>query len=415
LRKRLFWKLYLTLLASLLIVALLTGVVWRATAERIWLRWQALRSQLVETMEATRDRPSAALAAAISRLAEDEEADISVYDRAHRLIASDGEPIALPLHENEWSERRRRHTIRVDLPDGGIVLARLNPSPPEPGLRILVFVLMVAGGVGLAAYPVTRRLTRRLEDLRSGAEAWGEGSLSTRVTESGSDEVAQVARSFNNAAARIEALMAAQKSLLANASHELRSPLARLRVAVEMGGENPTPAARDEIARNLVEIDALVEEILLASRLDHDGSTGDLRRVDLLGLAAEEAARVAAQVEGTPIEVDADATLLRRMIRNLLENAEKHGAPPIDVEVSRAAGMARLTVSDRGKGVPPGDRERLFDPFYRPAGRSEASGGWGLGLSLVRQIARRHRGTARCDERPGGGTIFTVELPLAES
>jgi signal transduction histidine kinase len=138
-----------------------------------------------------------------------------------------------------------------------------------------------------------------------------------------------------------------------------------------------------EIVRNLAESDQLVEEILLASRLDHAGpAAASAIPVDLLGLAAEEAARIGADATcvsdgGEPVEIDGDATLLRRLIRNLLENAAKHGRPPITIAVTRREAMARIVVADAGEGIAAAERERVFEPFYRPAGRSESSGGWG--------------------------------------
>ncbi len=114
--------------------------------------------------------------------------------------------------------------------------------------------------------------------------------------------------------------------------------------------------------------------------------------------------------DGDPVEIDGDATLLRRLIRNLLENAARHGRPPFRVAVTRREGGARIVVSDCGEGIAPAERERVFEPFYRPAGRSESAGGWGLGLSLVRQIARRHGGDVVCDAEPGGGSRFVVDL-----
>jgi len=172
-------------------------------------------------------------------------------------------------------------------------------------------MLIVAGAVGLTAFPVAARLTRRLEALRSGVERWGAGELSLRVDDHGDDEVAVVARTFNAAAARIEQLLNAQKALLANASHEVRSPLSRLRVAVELWLADPRPDLHAEILRDLAESERLVDEILLASRLEHDGSTtAHTVRVDLLGLAAEEVARLEAGVAsvsdgGDQVEIEA--------------------------------------------------------------------------------------------------------------
>jgi len=171
-----------------------------------------------------------------------------------------------------------------------------------------------------------------------------------------------------------------------------------------------------EIVRNLGEVDQLVDEILLSSRLDHAGSNpGRTAPVDLLGLAAEEAARVGARLGGVSAEIDGDATLLRRLLRNLLENANRHGRPPVEVEVSDLGHQARIVVSDKGQGIAAVDRERVFEPFYRPVGRGEAGGGWGLGLSLVRQIAERHGGSVSCDEGAGGGSRFVVHLARGPS
>ncbi len=240
-------------------------------------------------------------------------------------------------------------------------------------------------------------------------ERWGAGDLALRAAVAGRDEIAAVGQSFNRAADRIEALLAAHRSLLANASHELRSPLTRLGLAIELPGE--TPGRLAEIRRNLAELDQLIDEILLASRLDHLEALERRESVDLLALAAEEAARTAAAASGEPIEIAGDLRLLRRLVRNLLENAVKHGAPPVEIVVARSSsGRPTITVRDRGPGIPDAERDRLFEPFHRPAGRGEAAGSWGLGLSLVRQIAERHGGSVRCESRPDGGSAFVVEL-----
>jgi len=412
--RRLFWRVYLTLLASLVAVAFLMGAFWWLMGENSHGRWGAFHIHLSGPILPERDRTAGAVAAAIARLGDEIGGDISVYDADGALVASHGLPIP-PAASERVGPAMLPPVMRFDLADGRFVLARPRP-PPHPGLRILSIALVVAGGVALAVYPIAGRLTRRLEGLRSGVERWGAGALSLRVDETGNDEVAVVARAFNAAAGRVEELLTSQKALLANASHELRSPLARLRMAIELWQERQEPEIREEIVRNLAEIDQLVAEILLASRLNHGApDAGAGASVDLVGLAAEEAAPfeatvVSAPTGGGPIEIVGDATLLRRLIRNLLENAARHGRPPIHVEVTRRESGARIVVSDCGDGIPPPERERVFEPFYRPAGRSESSGGWGLGLSLVRQIARRHGGAAFCEEAPGGGSRFVVDL-----
>ncbi len=414
LRQRLFWKIYLTLLSSLVAVAVLMGCFWWLFAELSGERQGgAVRVDLTGTLEHSGGPPGAGADAAPGSGGAD--ADISLYDRNGALAASHGDLIPLTLDDG-GSHPGPRRLMRIDLPDGRTVLARMRLARGESGLRILTVVLVVAGGVGLAAYPVTARLTRRFEVLRSGMERWGAGELSARVDGTGHDEVALIARTFNRAAERLSLVLRSQKALLANASHELRSPLARLRVAVELWLAATSAEIHAETVRNLAEVDQLVDEILLSSRLDHhDLDPGRTAPVDLLGLAAEEAARVGARLEGVSAEIHGDATLLRRLLRNLLENANRHGRPPVEVEVANLGNQARIVVSDRGQGIAAVDRERVFEPFYRPVGRGEAGGGWGLGLSLVRQIAERHGGSVSCDGEAGGGSRFVVHLARGPS
>ena len=391
-RRRLFWRIYLTLLASLVAAALAMGALF-------WVLGQAQRELLADGTAARKPWPHA----------------ISLYESDGQLVDARGRPIPpAAWRPGHWGPGG---VLRLDLPDGRFVLARFGPPVGVRIVGILTIMLVVVVGVGLAAFPVTALLTRRLEALRAGMERWGKGADEGGADEGGAhvpldargdDEVALLARTFNAAAARLDALLAAQKSLLANASHELRSPLARLRLAIDAG----TPLdKRAEVVRNLTEMDDLVGELLLASRLEHLAPAHDRREpVDLLGLAAEEAAPFDATVTGEPVEILGDIVLLRRLMRNLLENAAKHGRPPIEVTVTRGRAGAEIAVTDAGAGIAETDRERVFEPFYRPAGQGEASGGWGLGLALVRQIAVRHGGEATCEASPGGGTRFVVSL-----
>jgi signal transduction histidine kinase len=272
---------------------------------------------------------------------------------------------------------------------------------------------LLALGVGLIAFPLVRQITRRLERLQQGVESLGAGDLSARVPVEGNDEVARLARSFNGAAGRIEQLVKANKALLANASHELRTPLARIRLAVELVKDSVDPKRRAGLEQDIAELDWLVDEILLASRLDTVTDTIDAQEVDLLALAAEEAARYeAAHLEGTPCVIRGDARLLRRLLRNLLENAARHGAPPTHLRIAHEGTTATITIWDHGAGVPASEFENIFRPFYNPPdGRPRV--GTGLGLSLVRQIARRHGGEARCATMAEGRSCFLVTLPVA--
>jgi signal transduction histidine kinase len=284
-----------------------------------------------------------------------------------------------------------------------------------PALALSLVILFIAVAIG--AWPVANRLTRRLQALRSGVEVFGSGQLQHRVAVEGRDEVAALAQSFNDAAQRIEDLVTSNRNLLANASHELRSPLARLKMAVSMMTDLPPERSarlREEIHQDIRELDALVEEVLLASRLDSKAEL-DRQPVDLLGLVTEEASRVGAEVACadalTHATYSADDRLLRRAVRNLLENARRYGGPDILATLSVVGNQLEIAVCDRGPGVPEDQRERIFEPFYRMPGHAEHAGGVGLGLSLVRQIAQRHGGTVRCEAREGGGSRFIIALP----
>ena len=322
---------------------------------------------------------------------------------------------------------------RIESDDGAVYEMRLSPRTPRmrpdehgpaawfrPPLGFLWMLALVGIAVTVGVFPIIRRLLQRLEQLQRSVQRFGEGDLSGRVAEQGHDEVADLARQFNAAAARIETLVQSHKSLLANASHELRSPLTRIRMGLElMQGGAPSPAFRAEIERNIAELDQLVDEILLASRLDAGAAdVGTVEPVDLVGLAVEEGVRVDAELQvgdGAPVEVPAVSKLLRRAVRNLLENARRYSQGDITLAVTREGPSAVLRVCDHGPGVPPAQRERIFEPFYRLPGASERSGGVGLGLALVRSIAQRHGGSVRCEDRPDGaaGACFVLSLPAA--
>jgi signal transduction histidine kinase len=230
-----------------------------------------------------------------------------------------------------------------------------------------------------------------------------------RVAVEGTDEVSNLAASFNDSASRIEQLVKANQMLLANCSHELRTPLTRMRLAVERFKAGD-PDAGFELSRNIAELDTLIGELLLSSRLDATKRLDRIERVDLLALAAEEAAHFDKEATGEEVSIDGDPLLLRRLIRNLLENARAHAGGASEIRVERHADGARFIVEDRGPGIPADDRERVFEAFYRLRTAPQSTG-IGLGLAIVRQIARVHGGDVLCEFRDGGGTRFLVTLP----
>jgi signal transduction histidine kinase len=447
--KSLYLRIWLTVLAALALFALASGWLFQrhVSAERERFDWQnnsrveALADLLAGSLppaDATPEEQSRVLKEWSQRL----RVPMALDDaQGRRLGASE----AYVRREQEGTGAARRglpvklddgRTLWVSRPwllrplpaEGGGLGSRSPGSQPRslgglpvlPGLpegaSLAALVLLLFLAVGAGAYPVVRRLTRRLEALKQGVEAFGGGALHQRVAVEGHDEVAAVAGSFNEAASRIESLLRSNQSLLANASHELRSPLARLKMAVSMLDDAQGPHRQQlqrEIHTNIAELDALVEEVLLSSRLDATGNGLQREPVDLLALAAEEAARVQAEVNGTagPTLVVGDERLLRRAVRNLLENARRYAGGSIEVELKPVGTGLELRVCDRGPGVPEAHRERIFEAFFRLPGHAEREGGVGLGLALVRQIAQRHGGSVRCEARPGGGSCFVLAVP----
>jgi signal transduction histidine kinase len=414
-RSRLYIKMYLTVLCGLLLVVLSLGT------------FAMLADDEDHGFSGKLDRFASALLSSdmtpgqrqdmLERLARGLDADVAVFDRNNNYIQGAGALSSKAAADAYLAQGGHRHLreFEADLPDGGRVLVYMESQFDRSRGKFLLAILIVAVAIGVASWPAMRYLTRRLEDLRHGVEHWGEGALSSRIEVCGQDEIALVAKSFNRAADRVEQLIKSQKSLLANASHELRSPLARLRMAAEMFEASPSDELRKEIVQNLTELDELVDEILLKSRLDSDQRLELDQLVDLLPLAAEEAAAVGAEVDGEPLTVPGNERLLRRAIRNLVQNAARHGKPPVTVYVNAHAGQARIAVCDQGDGIKPEEATRVFEPFYRPAGRSESAGGWGLGLALVAEIARLHGGRAWYSPLDTGGACFTIETPLTRS
>src|SRR5215471_218511 len=410
--RRLYLQVYLTIVGSLVLVVLTAGVLWHFVSgvPPFGQPFEIAREVVAELVPPA-DAPPQIQQRAVDRLAERLGADLALFGRNREPLAAAGRPLPPPNPGNRgggWVRAAGGPALSLPLPDGRWLVARM-PSRQRPNaLLFAAFLGAIALAVALGALPVVRRLTRRLERLQHGVESLGAGDLAARVKVEGRDEVARLAQSFNQAATRIESLVDAHKLLLANASHELRTPLTRIRLGLELVDVQPDRKA--ELERDIAELDQLVDEILLTSRLDAADALDVHEDIDLAALAAEECARYDdCRLEAAPVTVRGDSSLLRRMIRNLIENAKLHGAPPIEVTVARNDQAAELRVCDHGPAIDPDAREQLFSRFYRIPGRS-GSKGTGLGLALVRQIARRHGGDARYDGEHG--SAFAVTLPV---
>ena len=406
---RLYIRFYLTLLGSLLLFAFAVVLVWHRSGGPLE-RSDATLALLIQNMLAPAAAPPQEQQAALERVADGIHASMTLYSAEWTQLAAVGAPIPA----RHWRDSRMTGPPPesfVRLPDGRRLLSSAPLGFNRPKAMLHNGLLLLAIGMAIAAFPLVRRLTTRLERLQHGVESLGAGELTARVAVEGKDEVARLAQSFNRAADQIERLVNAHKTLLANASHELRTPLARIRLALEMV-QDMDPKRRAGLEQDIAELNHLLDEILLASRLGASADNVVMEEMDLLALAAEECARYDdAQLNGVSAVLQGDPRLLRRLLRNLLENAHRHGQPLAMVRIACAHGQAVLTVWDNGPGVPEAEFERVFEPFYRRQGTRDNQGA-GLGLSLVRQIARRHGGDARCATMEDGRSSFVVTLPL---
>ena len=323
-RVPLYFRIWLAVVLAVAVLTVAFGWLWRLNAEQAPQREVIVRNEAGDVLGQVMTRP----------------------------IREPGQPTEFRVPMNDGSNLILQFPRRE---------RRAGEGPPGrpwwgrgPG-GLLWILGIVAVAVAIGSYPIIRRLTLRLDHLRMGVERWGEGDLSARIDESGSDELAFLAQRFNHAAERVETLLKSHKSLLANASHELRSPLARIRMGLELMEPQASPAFKEEIQRNIAELDQLVDEILLASRLDtRESDIGLIEAVDLTGLAAEECARTGAELvptdDGRALVVQGVPKLLRRAVRNLLENARRYSSGPVTVELRREGDLAVVRVATKARG-----------------------------------------------------------------
>jgi signal transduction histidine kinase len=437
--RRLHRKLYLAVVGTLVVFTLAGAMIWHFFAPREAM-WGVQSASGVAALIFEGQPPTAAeVDAMLEALAAQLHADVALFPKDGIIpLATRGRDFEftaeMVAHEG-WQISRRGPVYLRTLGDGRRLVIHPRQRFLVHGLHLGLMLGAIALTLALIIYPITRGITARLERLKTSVRELGEGNLAARVAVEGNDEVAVLARSFNESAARVEQLVSSHKMLLANCSHELRTPLARIRLGLEKLAGVDTPAGA-EMARSIAELDALIGEMLLSSRLDAMRRPERQEDVDLLALAAEEGAHFGREPTGEALHVRGDATLLRRMVRNLLDNAQRHGDGATRLEVRGApGGRVELVVEDQGPGIPAGESGKIFEPFFRMAAapaadrmaavpaaermaaataneRAADSRGTGLGLSIVRQVARAHDGDVVC-EAGGKGARFVVSLPAA--
>ncbi len=432
LKQRMYFKIYLAVLASIVIFAVATALLWRTLddrEERSGGRFDGMM-QLMQNAMPDATLPPEQQQAALEKLNRNMRLNATLMDASGQILAQVGDPVYV---QDGRMHRGIPPTMELRLNDGRVIYVR----PPRIGgggrvqkrdgdwpmsIAFLSGLGLLLGAVAVTAWPLTRRLTRRLEALNSGVQQWGKGDLSVRVPVQGTDEVAKLADSFNSAAEKIQDLVQTNKMMLANASHELRTPLTRIRMNVEMlktQVDERQVQRKAEIERDINELDEMIEGILLSSRLESYAQNTQempLESVDVLALVAEEASHYTdVQVSGEAVTIQANPKLLQRLVRNVVENALKYGAGPVEISVVKTIAKTatphsqgvQIHFKDHGQGVKLDNPNELFEPFVRA---HTSQKGAGLGLSLVKKIAERHGGRAEIVSAKGEGLHVLVHL-----
>jgi two-component system, OmpR family, sensor kinase len=444
---RLHSRIYLHFLGVLVVAGLVGSLVFAVGARGTFVREAAERMvRHVASLAGERFGDRAALAERLRQLHADLDIDVVVRDLDGRVVAAAGR--ALPPLSDRQAATVRAGTVVVDShptwraaapvrdPQTRAIVGTLEGATPRRfgGPRLLWPVLAVTAillVVAAATRPLARRISRPLERLTEAARRLGQGDLGVRAPDPRApssrrwtrrfspdvDELRELTRSFNDMADRVERLVRGQRELLANVSHELRSPLARIRVALALLPQDGDSERRiRDVESDLAELDRLIEDVLTTSRLDATGLPVHLAAVDpnqILTQVAERArqdpvvaGREVRVIPGPSTPVIADAALLRRALWNLVDNAVKYGAPPITLAVTRQGDRVSFSVTDEGAGIAPEERERVTQPFYRsdvpvratlgsartPGPGGEPPRGVGLGLTLARRVAEVHDG-----------------------
>ncbi len=287
------------------------------------------------------------------------------------------------------------------------------PIYVRPPIAIVLSLLVV--------YPFARGITSPLRQMAAASTAMAEGDFTHPITSSSHDEVGELARAFERMRGQVAALDRQRRGLVANVSHELRTPLAVLQVRFENLLDGVEPLDRDAIAASLHEIErltVLVERILDLSRLESGVSPLHVERVDLAQVVDDATTgrgpdEVRVELHGTTT-FRGDRARLTQVVRNLVDNALRHGGTACTLRLTGARGRVRLEVADEGPGIPAAERARVLERFYRTDDARGGDGGSGLGLAIVTEIVELHDGTIEITSNQPQGCRVTVELPEPE-
>lgn len=387
---------------------------------------RAFRFQAREASEAYETGGREALRWDLQRLREIFQADAMLTDAKGRDLVTGDDRTKL-IQAGRWRSffRSDRSVIAHKTENGRYWFILSISKEGAPGWIFPIRQLWVLGAVVLLCYLLARYLTTPLRDLQTALERFGKGDFSARTRSVRRDELGRLARTFDQMAERIQNLVAAERRLLLDISHELRSPLARLGVAIELArsGEN-RDAALDRIQKESDRLNALVGELLQATRAEVDPNAlrAQPMRLDELLADIVSDCSIEASARGCSLKVDSsgpvtvsgDPELLRRAVENVIRNAIRYAPPGTAIEVSLARdnAEAHIQVRDNGPGVPEAALSRIFDPFYRVEGdRNRDTGGTGLGLAIARRAMELHKGklVAR-NAHPG--LLVEMDLPL---
>lgn len=419
------------IVAAVIAVPVLDRALTDSVAESVDQDLDSLESQL----EASPDRAEVVIAGIdddlLVRLETRDGATVTNDDDAAELADTDGEDAtSVTVDDESWlaaTEDTDAGTLTVARP-----MEHVEDTVSATTRLLVVTVPLMVLLVGLVVWVVTGRALRPVERLRRQVDSIGASDLSRRV-DAGDDELGALAATMNRMLGRLEQSQAVQRRFVSDASHELRSPLATMRQYAELAVAHPETVPIEELGEVVVaegeRMQDLVEGLLLLARLD-EGQRPPAAPVDLDDLVLRDADRL--RRTGTAVEVDPSGVgagrvegndrLLARVVRNLVDNAARHAEGRVELRVrsesTEQGERVLFTVADDGAGVPPEDRERIFDRFTRlDEGRARDAGGSGLGLAIVRDVVQAHGGTVTvgAGEGTGDGTgaVFTVDLPAA--